>query len=165
MAQGITLVGLQGVVHVVAPGTTRLTWAATSSNNIYVGAAPQTMTAMNVVKNVNLELTVNEADVSTRASLWKLTAMALQDAALELEIPWTPTDSGFQVLRQSFFGRASVALAILDGSAASSGSQGLWADFVVVKFPREEPLEKEMMTKVSLKPAATAVPPQWVQVS
>lgn len=163
MSQGTVIVGLQGRVYVTS--ATRVTWAATPANNIYTGAAPQSLTVMNVVRNVNLETTASEADVSSRASLWKLIAMALQDASVELEVPWTPSDSGFQLLRNAFFGRSSIALAILDGDVAASGSEGLWADFVVTKFPREEPLENAMMSKVTVKPAATLVPPQWVQVN
>jgi len=153
-------VGLQGVVCIASSG--RATWAATPAANIYSGTAPAGLTAMNVVRNVNMTLNANKADVSSRASLWKLTAMALQEASIDIDIPWTPADSGFQALRNAFFNRTSVALAILDGPSATSGSQGLWADFVVTDFPREEPIDKEMLLKVKIEPTASAVPPQWV---
>jgi hypothetical protein len=60
---------------------------------------------------------------------------------------------------------SSVALAILDGPSTTAGSQGLWADFEVMEFTREEPIEKEMLAKVKVAPTASAVPPQWVEVA
>jgi hypothetical protein len=155
--------GLQGVVHYLTAGT-RATWAATPTNGVYVGAAPGSLSPINAIRNVTLGVNAGKADVSSRASVWKLGAPALLDSSIEFEIPWNPSDAGFTKLLQTFYSRGSVALAVLDGPAATSGSQGTWADYFVEEFSREEPLDKEMVAKVKVSPTASAVAPEWVQV-
>lgn len=158
-------VGLQGIVYYTTSARTFWTAATTSPAGIAVGACPQTLTPMNVVRNVNMTNSFAKADGSSRASNYKLVLQALAELGAEIDIPWTPTDPGFQALRNAAFGRYSIALAILDGSNATSGSQGIWADFAVTDFPRDEPIDKEMMSKVKVEPTPSAVPPTWVIVN
>ena len=145
--------------------TTRLTWSASSSNGIFMGPAPQTLALMNIVRNVNLTNTAGDADGSSRASQYKLHLQALFDAGLECDIPWNPSDPAFIAMEQAYFGRGTIALAALDGDIAVSGSQGLWADYIVAEFPRDEPLDKEVMSKVKFMPCPSLVPPEWVSVT
>jgi hypothetical protein len=157
-------IGLEGVVYLLSG--TRATWSGSpNEDGIYSGAPPEGLSNVNVVRNVTLNLSASQADVSSRASVWKLLRKALKDGSVDFEIPWTPGDDNFQALLASYVNDSSVALAILDGPSTTAGSQGLWADFEVMEFTREEPIEKEMLAKVKVAPTASAVPPQWVEVA
>ena len=158
-------IGLECKGYYLSSGT-RASWG-TATNGITSGAAPASLTEAKVIKNVTLTLSSSEADVSSRASIWKLVRKALRDASAELEIPWNPTDAVFIALETAFMDPASagIAMAFLDGDKATTGSQGLWADFDVTEFTREEPLEGAVMAKVKLVPTSSAVPPEWVKVA
>jgi hypothetical protein len=156
-------VGLLGKTYYLSTGT-RSTWGAVS-NGIHSGSAPASLSEISAIRNVTLNLSIAEGDGSSRASLWKLVVMALGEADIDIELPWNPTDTGFQQFAKAFFGRTPMALAILDGDKATAGSQGFWADFVVTSFDREENIDKEMMLKVKVKPTPSAVAPEWVQAA
>jgi hypothetical protein len=165
-------IGRQGVVYYTTSARTYWTNTSSSINGIVTGAAPQSLLAMNVVRNVNTANNYSEADGSMRLSSAKLSIPALLSCDPEFDIPWYPTDPGFMALRNLFWEQFTnantqtcIGLAILDGLIASSGSQGVWGDFCVMDFPRDEPLEKEMMSKVKLKLTPSAVPPQYVVVN
>ncbi len=156
--------GLEGKTYIQTTGA-RATWTASPTNGVYLGAAPGSLSEMAIIRNVTLGLSGGEADVSTRASIYKLMRKSLRTVEVDLEIPWQPGDANFKLLLQSYLQNGvPVALAVLDGDKATSGSQGLWADFEVFEFTRDENQEKEMIAKVKVKPTASAVPPEWVQV-
>jgi hypothetical protein len=159
----ITL-GINCQLSYLATGT-RATWGA-ATNGIHSGAAPGALTEFASVRSVTLSLPDGEADVTMRSGKgWKLTAQALTEAELEIEVPWNPTDAGFQKFLQAKLQRQSIACAALDGDKATALSQGLWADFAVMEFSREEPEDKEAVAKIKLKPTASTVAPEWVQVA
>jgi hypothetical protein len=156
-------IGLNGVAYILTTGT-RAAWSGSANaNGVYVAAAPGSLSPLNIIRNVVLNIGAKQADVSSRASVWELTRKTLRTADIDFDIPWTPADSNFLLLQASFFLGTSVAIAILDSASTIPGAQGLWADFEVMEFPREEPLDKEMLSKVKIKPTSSAVPPQWVQ--
>ena len=156
-------IGINGIAYRLSSGS-RASWG-TTAGGITTGAAPSNLVAMPIVRSVNLGLSTGEANGTTRATTWELSLPALFKNELEFEIPWQPTDAGFMALQTAFFGRTSIALAVLDGDKATIGSQGIWADYMVADFPREEPEDKEMLSKVKLKPTVSAHGPEWVQVN
>lgn len=159
--------GLSGNVYYTTQA--RTTWAATPSANGFYQAstAPQSVGNLSIIRNVDLVLKDSEADGTVRSSGgWKYSMNALREASLEMEIPWQPSDSGFQALQTAYLGRQTIAMVALDGSIATSGSQGPWADWTIIEFPRSEPIEKEMLSKVVVKLGVPPVyPPQWVQIN
>jgi hypothetical protein len=162
-AAGIYL-GFNGKVYYLTTPP-RASWG-TVTNGIAVAAAPTGLVEMTCVRDVNLGDAMGEADGTTRASQgYKLTLPALQELDIDLSIPWQPADAGFQILRAGYYARTTVALAILDGPSTQSGVSGVWADFSILTFPREEPEDKEMLCKVKIKPGWSAVPPQAVAVT
>jgi hypothetical protein len=158
----MVFVGLQGVAYYLSSGT-RASWGSLTAG-VAIAAAPSNLVAVPSIRNCNLGLNVGEADASSRASLVKLTVLALEEWQVELEIPYNPTNTDYIFLQAARIQRITIAMAFLDGPKATSGSFGIWADFVVTGFGRDEPLEKEMMVKATLKPTSSAVAPQWVQV-
>ena len=146
--------------------TTRAAWSGSATNGIYVGAAPGGLTELSSIRNATATIDNGEADVSTRASQgFELTAQALFKWSVDFEIPWDPADASFTALLGAYLQRQSIPVVALDGDKAASGSQGPWADWAVMKFARDENLDKEVIAQVTLKPTQSAVPPQWVKVA
>jgi|SRR5579871_464643 len=155
--------GIQAELSYLSTGT-RSTWGALV-NGINTGSAPS-LTAFNSARDVTLNLTSGEADVTTRGGGgWKLTAQALWDCSIEIESPWNPSDAGFSKFLGCHLTRTPIACAVLDGPHGTSGSQGVWADFAVMEFTREENEDKEQVAKIKLVPTLSAVAPEWVQAS
>src|SRR5689334_2309523 len=135
-------VGVTCKAYYLSSGT-RATWGA-ATNGIHMGAAPGALTEMTVVRNVTLNTTTSEGDGSSRASLTKLTLLALEEADIDLDMLWNTGDPVFQKLLQTKASRGTIAIALLDQDKATSGAIGYWADFVITEFTREEPIDKEV---------------------
>jgi len=129
-----------------------------------IGGTP-TWTELTNVRNVTLSLTKGEADVTTRANAgWKATAAVLKEGSIEFEMVWDTEDTGFTAIQTAYFQNSLIGLAVMDGPIATNGSQGLWADCMILDFSREEPLEEALSVKVTAKPTYSANPPQWKKI-
>lgn len=137
---------------------TRATWPAT-------GAAPN-LDLVGNVRNLTLNLTSAEADATTRASNgWKVTLPTTFDGSVEFEMIADPGDADFVAIRNAFFNRTNIAMAALTGDSTVEGVEGLWADFRVTAFTRNEDLEDVVKHNVTLKPGYSAVAPEWAEVA
>lgn len=127
--------------------------------------APSNLDEMTNVRDVTMNVTKTEADVTTRGSNgWKQIVGALKDGSVEFESVYDPDDDHFAALMDSFTSSSStpVALAFLDGTAATVGTQGLWGDFMVTGMENSQPLEGAAMVKFTVKLTRSDVPPDWV---
>ena len=122
---------------------------------IYQGladAALGSLTLMGNVKDVTLNLTAAEADVTSRAnSGWKSVAAALREASVDFQMVWKPADAGFTAIKDAYLAGTVVELAVLDQDRATTGAQGLKGNFSISSFTREEPLEGGIMVSVTAK--------------
>ena len=127
-----------------------------------IGGTP-TWTELSRVKDVKLNTSKGEADVTTRASGgWKQVIGTLMDASIEFEMPWDTENEGLQAVKVAYFtSGALLGLAVMDGPIAEAGSEGLWADCAILKFERTEPLENASTVSVTAKPTYSANVPQW----
>ena len=127
-----------------------------------IGGTP-TWTELSIVKDVKLNTSKGEADVTTRASGgWKQVIGTLMDASIEFEMPWDTENEGLQAVKGAYFtSGALLGLAVMDGPIAEAGSEGLWADCAILKFERSEPLENASTVSVTAKPTYSANVPQW----
>ena len=125
---------------------------------LFHGAAGATAsTEMKNVKDLTLDLSSGEADITTRATNgWRATAATLKEASLEWQMLWDPADTGFTAIKTAYFGNAPLALFVSDGDGC-----GLDADFAITGFSREEPLEEAQTVKVTAKPTFVTRPPSW----
>jgi hypothetical protein len=55
------------------------------------------------------------------------------------------SDAGLLLIQKSFFTNANLPLAVLDGAKATTGTRGIWADFMVTKFEKSENLAEAQM--------------------
>ena len=118
------------------------------------------------VRDVTLNLDAGEADVTTRGNNgWRATVATLKDGSIEFEMVWDSDDDDFTAIRDAFLNKTSVEMAVMDGSMATSGSQGLRASFMVTSFSRNEPLEEAITVSVTAKPTYSTNPPEWMTVT
>jgi hypothetical protein len=123
----------------------------------------------NEVKNVrdlSISLEAGEASVTTRGNNgWEAVLGTLKKASVEFQMVWDSGDADVQAFRDAFLDRDTIECAVMDGDIAESGTEGLRATFVVLKFARSEALEEGMLIDVSIKPAYSANAPEWMTVS
>lgn len=129
-----------------------------------MGATPVWVLVPNC-RDLSLKMEIGEADVSTRASLYKMYLAAMIDVAVEFEMVWDNADAGQVAIRTAALAGTPLAFAVMDNLIATSGAQGLQADMILTGFSREEPLEDGMTVPISLKPAYSSTPPAWVTVT
>ncbi len=127
---------------------------------IFYGAAgAQAATELTNVRDVTLNLSAGEADVTTRAnSGWRATAATLKECTVDFEMVWKPGDAGFSAIKDAFLNSTNVALLVLDDAIATG--EGIDGDFSITNFSRSEPLEEAMKVAVTAK---LAVFRDWVE--
>jgi TP901-1 family phage major tail protein len=122
-----------------------------------------TLNEMSNVRDVTLNLEAGEADVTTRANQgWRATAPTLRECTAEFEMLWKPGDAGFDAIKTAFLTSSTIALAVLTGEKATSGTEGPRGDFSITNFSRSEPLEEGVTVSVTAKLATFA---EWVEVA
>ena len=117
------------------------------------------------VKDLTLNLSTGEADVTTRANAgWKATAATLKDASIEFDMLWKPGDDLFDAIQEAWVASDEIAAAAMSGpieGEGSAGQQGLASNFCVTGFTRNEPLAEAVTVKVTLKPSSFT---EWYKV-
>jgi len=160
------IVGLDCKLYRLTTGT-RTSWDGTT-DVVVSGAAPSNLDEVTAVRDVTLSLEKGEADASVRGSVFARRVTALIDGTVDFQLVRdsnTAPAADFVAFRDACLNRTTIACAVLDGASDTTGSQGLWADFEVLKCSRAEPLTDVVSYDVSMKPATTSVDPQWVTVS
>lgn len=122
--------------------------------------------------DVSVDLSVGEADVSTRETNFKLTGRGLVDATINIGYLHTlGTDSVFTaLLNMSDLGTfAATQLAIMDQAIATSGAKGLRAFCIATGLPQDQALEEGIKYDFSFKPtrheeSSAIVVPDWYVV-
>jgi hypothetical protein len=129
---------------------------------LYFGTAGATAnTIVDNIRDVTLDLSVAEADVTTRGNNgWRATVGTLKEGSVEFEMIWDTQDAFFTAVKNAWFNSGSIAALVLD-AAKAEGGQGLDADFAVINFQRSEPLEDAVKVSVSLKPTYSTRAPSW----
>lgn len=121
----------------------------------------------NIKGDVTLNLERTTADASTRAGQgYRSNIPTLADGTVEFEMLWVQGtgDANFTALKDAFFNKTTIAMAVMDGDINTNGSQGLVAFFYVSNFSRTEPLEDVVTASVSLTlaPVTSATnAPNW----
>ena len=127
--------------------------------------APAGLDEVGNVKDLTLNLEKNESDVTVRNNDgWRGTVGVLKDASVEFQMLWDTSDPDFTAFRDAWLNDTDIVCAVLDGDSTTAGNQGLYADYQVLSFTRNEPLEEAMSVDVTIKPSATALAPEWITV-
>lgn len=136
------------------------------------------MLEMTNVRDLTLNLTKTTADITTRGSGFREQAGVLKEATVTFGAVWDPsqlndaTDATNEFLKaflntHSLDGELGLIMcAILDDEVGTTGAQGVFADFCVTGFTRNENLEEALMIDVELVASRSTNPvfthPAWV---
>jgi len=132
---------------------------------LYQGTAgatdPGSMTKVDNVRDVTLQMEAGEADITTRGNGgWRATAPTIRECTVEFQMVWKPGDAVFDAIKTAFLSAGTVALAVLDQLATVSGAQGPLGDFSILNFTRNEALEEAIVADVTAK---LAVFEEWYE--
>ncbi len=104
------------------------------------------------VKDVTLNLSTGEADVSTRANAgWRSTMATLKEASIDFTTLYDNSDTAFNALQTAFMGNTSVEVEV-------SGTGTFTATCMVTAFNISQPLEDACSVAVTLKPSGDTAP-------
>lgn len=104
------------------------------------------------VKDVTLNLSTGEADVSTRKNQgWRSTMATLKEASIDFTTLYDAADTAFSALQTAFMGNTEVEVVV-------SGSGTFTAKCMVTAFNISQPLEDACSVAVTLKPSGDTVP-------
>jgi hypothetical protein len=146
---------------------TRATWGAVGSDGYtHEGAAAGSLDEVPNCKDVSIPLEDDKAETSTRGNNgFKSYLNGLTDAPITITMVYDKTDADMLAFLKAKMMKTPIALAILDGDKATVGTLGLWADFQVFKFEKQEPLDGAQMVQIEVAPAYSSVGPEWVKVT
>ena len=112
---------------------------------------------LTIARTVELSLTSSLADVTVRASAWRLQRRALKEASVSVELLYRPGDPKFQQLFSAYNDGHSLAIFVSDGFGS-----GLLCDASVTEFSQPQPLEDAVVVKATLLPTFTTRFPVWI---
>jgi len=155
------VLGLNAKAYIKDPlAAARLAWPAT-------GSAPDLNELTNVT-DVTVNLSKSEADITTRTSGgYRATVGTLKEGEISFDMLWDTADPRFQEVFDAWDNSTSLSCAFLDGDSATADTQGLWADFAVITFEKQEPLEEAQRVSVTLKITIVSgnPAPEWITVA
>jgi hypothetical protein len=140
--------------------------SGTSARSAWSGSGSTNLVEISGVRDVTVTDSMTESDVTTRGSGgFELTVPTLQQVSMEFSMPYDSTVVGFTNLQSAYTGRLTVAVAALSGARTTTGNTGVYADWHVLRFARNQALRDAQMIDVTLKPAPSAVAPEAVTTS
>jgi hypothetical protein len=147
----------------------RASWGTLNTDTGSVEGPAPVLVEFTQVKDVKYNMEKGTADVTNRGNGgWTATATVLKDASVDLTATYNPaddTDGIMAALIGAALNNTTIPIAILDGDAATVGTQGLWSDFQVTKYDKDEPLIAGQLITFNLKTGNTSVAPEWVTVT
>jgi len=120
-----------------------------------------TWTEVPEIRDATPSIEVGEADVSSRASVFRERLTTLLDLGVDFSIVWDSGNANMQALRDACLNRTTLAMAFMDGPIATEGSEGPVANMHVFGFSRAEQLEDGVTVDLSVKPASHT---EWYEV-
>ena len=125
---------------------------------LYRGEAGQTAsTEMTNVKDVEMNLTTGEADITTRAANgWRAYAATLKEASLTFQMNYDTDDTDLTAIQTAFMNNSAISFLVGDDQG-----NGLDADFVITEFNIPQPLEEAVTVSVTAKPTLSTRAPAW----
>jgi len=110
------------------------------------------------VKDLTLNLSTNEADVSTRESDAFVESAAVSltgEVTFQMQLPAEGTaDVNIDAISDAYFARTTVRMIVLDGDIDVDGNEGIKSDFTITNFSKGQPLEGVQLIDITMKPSA-----------
>lgn len=144
----------------------RATWNATVTNGRHVGATPSNLAEISNIGDLEWPLDYTKFDATTRAGGgFAATLLTIAKTGFDIKMLYDLSDAALVAIDTAAILRTTIALAILSGSKATAGEEGIWADFAVTKVNKGEKLEDAQIVTYSFEFGVSAVPPELVKVA
>ena len=119
-----------------------------------------TWTEMSNVKDVEVNLTRDRADVTTRGTNgWKTEKPTLATMEVTFEMNYDPGGADYTALADAFFNNTDIEMAFADGDIETPGTVYFTGVFGVAEFTQNEPLAEAVTVSVTLVPSDPDNPP------
>lgn len=129
-------------------GTTAFT--GSNASTVVSGA-----NVVNNVKDLTVNMTKDEADITTRGDGgWKTRAATLKDLSISFQMKWLAGDAGFEAVRDSYLTDSEIPAIALTGAKDGATSEGPLGNMVVFSFTRSETLTDAVWVDVEMKPSS-----------
>lgn len=118
------------------------------------------------IKDLSVDISTAEADVSTRGNAgWRATVAAQNDATATWNMVYDTTDADFVAFKDAIINKTSIELLFLDGPVGTTGSQGLRARWMLTSTRLDQGLETAVMVDITARPTYnTDAAPAWYTV-
>ena len=108
---------------------------------------------LDVITDATLDLSMSEADASTRAAGgFELMEPVLLQAGLSGSLIWINGNPQCTMLLNRFLARGVIDLLILSGSNLDDDAKGVRGDFKIMSFPQKQELKELVRNDITLKP-------------
>lgn len=119
------------------------------------GGTGASWTEASNVKDVNLNLSTGEADVTTRGNNgWEATAATLKSGEVTWEMVAKPNDPFLTAVKDAWLSGGEIALWALTGPKDEAGHEGPMSNFSISNFSRAEGLTEAITYSVTAKPSS-----------
>lgn len=139
-------------------------WSATSLDGANTGTVLASATEAGNIMDLTLEVESEFVDATTRseaAAGFASEIAVLKGGRITFDARWLPGDSMFEQLKDAWLNNTEFTMIALDQTKATSGAQGLAANFSV-SFNKQEPLRDVQKISVTL---AISSFPEWYEVT
>ncbi|MEG1926256.1 MAG: hypothetical protein RR415_10975 [Ruthenibacterium sp.] len=120
-------------------------------------AGTKAIIEMTNVADVTVNLSLGEADVTTRAGGgWKISLPTLFEASVEFDMFVDPADEDYTALAAAYFAKTPLSFFVDIGNG-----EGLDFDGYVGQFNLSQPLSEGQKVSISIKPTTSSRVPQW----
>ncbi len=147
---------------------TRASWGTqdTTTGRYEATSAPASLTEIPSIKSVTIPSERSTATSKDRGADWEAGDTGPMTGGVQIQLNHRATDAGRDALEAAYFLDDPIALALLDKASDVVGAKGLWADYKVSKFARNEPEDGPVVYDVELIPYdQAAVDPEWVELT
>lgn len=153
-------------IYFLSTGT-RAAWGGSAgADGYFTNTAPSNLTLIGGVRDAEIGDEDETFDATTRdTGGYEVEAPTLTKLPITFDLLWNLSDAGQAALTAAKINKGTIAIAVLDGDKATSGSAGYWADFIVKKMAKGEKLKEGQLMNVELFPGVSNVPPQKVKVT
>jgi hypothetical protein len=126
-----------------------------------IGGTP-TWVEIKEAENVTITPSFSESEVTTRgAGGVKQTEPVELDLTVEFNMPYVPGSVHFLALQGAAFARSVIGIAAMSDDITNDGAEGLVSDMKIFGMPFEEPIDKTVDLKITLKPCYSANQTEW----
>jgi len=121
-------------------------------------------TAVPNAQDINVTISADKADLSTRRSAFKQYSEALIDCEITATIVYDSSDSTISTIRTACLNRTPVLVGVFD-QELTSGAGGIAFSAYVFSTDIAQPLADGQTYSVTFAPANTGTEPSWVGLS